>query len=105
LYTNPDRHNGCYIKSVIHTILGIDKPYKRDYTSPNTLKIEQGVVEMSETGKGHWTRTHTKSGKDVLFWISDPEPPALRPGDRGTPVVYLSTHNSKIQSQPILKPH
>ncbi len=29
---------------------------------------------MMEMHKGHWTRTHTKSGKDALFWISDQEP-------------------------------
>ncbi len=50
---------------------------------------------MSETGKGHWTRTHTKSGKDVLFWISDPEPPALRPGDRETPSVYFQKQRKR----------
>ena len=29
---------------------------------------------MTEMHKGHWTRTLTRSGKDVLFWISDQEP-------------------------------
>ncbi len=50
---------------------------------------------MSGTGKGHWTRTHTNSGKDVLFWISDHEPPALKPGDRGTPAAYLKKRKKR----------
>jgi hypothetical protein len=29
---------------------------------------------MTEIHRGYWTRTHTKSGKDVLSWISDQEP-------------------------------
>ncbi len=50
---------------------------------------------MSETGKGHWTRTHTISGKDALFWISAQEPPALRPGGREPPAVYLQKQKKR----------
>jgi len=44
---------------------------------------------MTEMNKGHWTRIHTPSGKEVLGWISDQSLPALKLGDGGTPAVYL----------------
>ena len=50
---------------------------------------------MGESGKGHWTRTHTKSGKDVLFWISDQEQPTFKLGDTGTPAVYLQKQKKR----------
>ena len=52
---------------------------------------------MTEMNKGHWTRVHTTSGKDVLGWISDQGPPALKPGDGRTPAVYL--HKQKKQKR------
>ena len=50
---------------------------------------------MTEINRGYWTRIHTPSGKDVLGWVSDQGPPALKLGDGRTPAIYLQKQKNK----------